>query len=412
MKKHITLLLVFCLYCQFVFPQYSAISGKITDEKAQPLPYVTVQLTTPDSVFVQGVTSNEGGGYTLTNVGPGHYLLLLSSIGYELVALPFRMENTDMTMPDIAMKSSSVALREVKVKAQSIVHLDDRMLVFPEKQQVRHAYTGYDLLDNLMIPSIQVDRQEGKVTTFRGEVTLYINGRKADYQEVKNLRPRDIEKVEYFDAPTGKYAMDVASINYITKKYDTGGYVSADAKQTIGYLNGDYNAAAKVSHKNTSFTVWGGHRMQSYEGTRSIVDETYIFPEYEINKHDETLDGISRTNRQYVYANVENMTDRRTLMGRLGFTRNATPEEWQTLQTIYSHQPTAPLGTYSDRSQTALIPNLQLYGSFKIKNNQRLEASLNGSYSNTVYERTYDEDAFHSYTHAHEDYYNLFANLN
>ena len=413
--SHNKLTLFIAAWCGIFFPlhaQYSTISGKITDEKAQPLPYVTLQLTTPDTVFIQGTTTDEQGNYKLTEVGPGNYLLFLSSVGYKQKVYPFRQENKDQALPDIILKSSSIALQEVEVKAQSFVRLEDRMMVFPEKQQVRHAYTGYDLLDNLMIPGVNVDRQEGKVTTFAGEVTLYINGRQADYQEVKNLRPRDIEKVEYFDTPTGKYSMDVASINYITKKYDTGGYVSADAKQTIGYLNGDYNAAAKVSHKNTSFTVWGGHRMQSYGGTRSIADETYIFPEYEINKHSETLDGLSRTNRQYIQASVENTTDRRTLLAKAGFTRNATPEEWEELQTLYTGQYNREDRAYNAQNQTAISPSLNLYSNFKIKDNQTLEANISGSYSNTLYERSYDENNFHSRTNVSEDYYQLSANLN
>ena len=96
-------------------------------------------------------------------------------------------------MPDIILKSSSVALKEVEVKAQSMVLLDDRMLVFPEKQQVRHSYTGYDLLDRLMIPGLEVDRWSGNVKNFAGTVTLYIDGRKADFREVQSLRPRDVE---------------------------------------------------------------------------------------------------------------------------------------------------------------------------------------------------------------------------
>lgn len=392
--------------------QYSIISGLVADEHAQPLPYVTLQLTTPDSVFIQGTTTDEQGNYKLTGVGPGNYLLLLSSIGYEQKGYPFRMENKDMALPSLQLKSSSVALKEVEVKAQSFVQLEDRMLVIPEKQQARHANTGYDLLYNLMIPSVNVDRMSGKVTTFAGEVTLYIDGRKVDYQEVKNLRPRDIAKVEYFDAPTGKYAMDVASINYITKKYDTGGYVSADAKQTIGYLNGDYNVSTKVSHKNTSFAVWGGHRMQSYEGPRSVGDETYVFPEYEIGKHSETVDGLSRTNRQYIQASVENRTDRRTLLAKAGFTRNGTPESWQTLQTVYSNHPNEVLSTHSAQEQTAVMPNLNLYGNFKIKDNQHLEVHLNNSFSNTRYERSYDEGDFHSFTQVDEGYYRFYGALN
>ncbi len=399
----------------WLFPlqaQYSTLQGRVVDEQSAPLPYVTVRLVTADSVFVQGCTTDEAGVYKLEGVGQGDYLLFFSSIGYAPQTLPFRQENQDSTLPDVVMPGGSVDLQEVEVKAQSVVHLEDRMMIIPDKQQVRHSYTGYDLLDNLLIPGVDVDRQEGKVKNFRGEVTLYIDGRKADFREVQSLRPRDIERVEYFDAPTGKYATDVASINYVTKKYDTGGYVSADAKQTIGYLNGDYNASAKVAHKNTSFSVWGGHRMQRYGGQRVVSDETYLFPGYELGKHGETLDALSRTNRQYLQANVEHRTDRRTLMAKAGFTRNATPEEWQASRTVYSHHPDETLDTYSKQSQTAMMPNMQLYGSFKIKDNQTLEANLNGSYSNTLYERRYDEGTFRSCTQADEDYFNLFGSLN
>lgn len=134
------------------------------------------------------------------------------------------------------LKENSVLLGEVEVKGSSFIRQKDRVLIIPDKQQVKHAFTGYDLLSNLMIPGIDVDRKKGVVATMGGAVTLYIDGRKVDYREVQSLRPRDIEKVEYFDVPTGKYAGDVASINCITRKWKSGGYVSLDANQTIGYL--------------------------------------------------------------------------------------------------------------------------------------------------------------------------------
>ena len=395
----------------FLFAQYSTITGKITDEKAQPLPYVTLQLTTPDSVFIQGTTTEEQGNYKLTEVGPGDYLLFLSSVGYGQKVYPFRQENKDRALPDIILKSSSVALQEVEVKAQSIVQLDDRMLVFPEKQQVRHSYTGYDLLDRLMIPGLDVDRRGGSVKNFAGTVTLYIDGRKADFREVQSLRPRDVEKVEYFEAPTGKYAMDVASINYITKKYTSGGYVSLDARQTIGYLQGDYNASMKINKGNTAFTVWGGHNMTRYGGSHTVSDETYTFPDQSITKHSETTDGLQRSNRQYAQAKVNNRTDRRTMEAKLGFARNANPGSWQTSQTVYDEHDDGNL-TRSEQSQLGISPKMQLYGNFKIQDNQSLETSLGGLYSNTLYERNYDEGNFHSYTHVDEDYYQFSANLN
>lgn len=39
------------------------------------------------------------------------------------------------------------------------------------------------------------------------------------------------------DLLTGKYALDIAAINFVTKQYDSGGYVSLYGAQGIGYLD-------------------------------------------------------------------------------------------------------------------------------------------------------------------------------
>ena len=229
-----------------------------------------------DSTFVQGTVTDSIGCYRLENVQKGNYLLSFSSIGYEAKVYPFAVGDTEKVLPVVYLKENSVLLGEVEVKGSSFIRQKDRVLIIPDKQQVKHAFTGYDLLSNLMIPGIDVDRKKGVVATMGGTVTLYIDGRKVDYREVQSLRPRDIEKVEYFDVPTGKYAGDVASINYITRKWKSGGYVSLDANQTIGYLQGDYNAVSKVSHGNTSYTLFAGHTMYDYNEDDNRSTESYV----------------------------------------------------------------------------------------------------------------------------------------
>ena len=182
------------------------------------------------------------------------------------------------------------------VKGQSIIRKDDRLIIIPDKQQVKHAWTGYDLLYNLMIPGIDVDRRAGTVKTLGGNVTLYINGRKTDYREVQNLRPRDIVRVEFWDVPIGEFAGDVASINYITRPQTTGGYVSMDADQTIGYLKGNYNVAAKVMKENTSYTLYGGHQMQRHDGQETVSEELFHFTENDVARNYETTDGNVKNN--------------------------------------------------------------------------------------------------------------------
>ena len=45
-----------------------------------------------------------------------------------------------------------------------------------------------------MIPGVVVNRKEGAVITSRASATLDINGVKADFHKIQNLRPKDIDK--------------------------------------------------------------------------------------------------------------------------------------------------------------------------------------------------------------------------
>ena len=201
-----------CLSVSSFINAQVAVKGRIADESDKGLAYATVRLLCQDSTFVQGVVTDSIGLYKLENVQKGNYLLSLSSIGYEAKVYPFAVGDTEKVLPVVYLKENSVLLGEVEVKGSSFIRQKDRVLIIPDKQQVKHAFTGYDLLSNLMIPGIDVDRKKGVVATMGGTVTLYIDGRKVDYREVQSLRPRDIEKVEYFDVPTGKYAKDAYAI--------------------------------------------------------------------------------------------------------------------------------------------------------------------------------------------------------
>lgn len=101
-------------------------------------------------------------------------------------------------------------LKEVVINASYLTREDDHISAIPTKEQRKHAVSGYDLLRNLMIPGISVNRTTGSVTTPAGSATIYIDGREVDFREVQSLRPKDIARVEYFDLPTGKYSKDAA----------------------------------------------------------------------------------------------------------------------------------------------------------------------------------------------------------
>ena len=86
---------------------------------------------------------------------------------------------------DTSNVAKTVELDEVVVKASYLTREDDHILAIPTKEQRKHAVTGYDLLNNLMIPGVSVDRTSGDVVTPAGSATLYIDGREAEFREIQ-----------------------------------------------------------------------------------------------------------------------------------------------------------------------------------------------------------------------------------
>ena len=384
------------------------ISGRVLENVNKGIPYVTVRLLdATDTLLVKGTMTNELGEYTIDNVKSGNYLLLFSCIGYSTKFLQLEVIDTNMHIPDVTLQSGNILMDEVIVKGTSFIRKKDHVVIIPDNQSIKHAFSAYDLLNNLMIPTINVNRDTGMVNTWGGTVTLYINGRKADYREIRSLRPKSIEKIEYFDAPSGIYSGDVASINLITKEQLEGGYVGLDALQRVGYLNGDYNVVTKYTLGNTNYTLFAGHNMTEYEGESANRKEAIYFPEFTINRSIITDNDLVKNNQQYAELSFLNKKRKRTLQTKVGLVRKDKPESNRSSSVKYT-------GFYNDSvtsklylEQSSLKPFIKLYGKFQLKKNQDLIMSLSSEYTKTDYTREYSENKYLSYSHIDEKNYSL-----
>ena len=140
-----------------VFAQHT-VSGRLSDcATRQALSYATVRLLQQDSSFVAGTVTDSLGCYQFSEVKDGSYLLAFSTIGYKSQILPVAVRK-DTEFPSVALESDNVLLDDVTVTGRSVIRKKDHLLIIPDKQQVKHAYSGYDLLYNLMIPGITVER--------------------------------------------------------------------------------------------------------------------------------------------------------------------------------------------------------------------------------------------------------------
>lgn len=95
----------------------AAVAGVITDKEGKsPIPGATVVIRGYNSA----VTANEKGYFSITDIKPGVYIVVVSAVGYETKATQVILRNSVTAMEDIELKASANALDEVVVTALGI----------------------------------------------------------------------------------------------------------------------------------------------------------------------------------------------------------------------------------------------------------------------------------------------------
>lgn len=308
------------------------------------------------------------------------------------------------TVKEDSMKAKE--LNEIVVEGSYLTREDDHIVAVPTKQQRKHAVTGYDLLNNLMIPGISVNRKDGSITSPAGLSTIYIDGREVDFREIQSLRPKDIARVEYYDIPSGKFSKDASAINFVLKKQNNGGYTQLDALQGVGYLNGDYNLISKYVIGTKSINLWAGY---SLEDPSSSYSKKEIFD----SEHDNLLRenyqdrNYNRTSEEYLQASISNRGNKYIWMLRGGLS-------WNDKHNIAGNGTVAYILADALQNQTnvnldirnkTLRPSIYFYGLHTISDTKSFDYALDGYYARNDYNRLYNEGYNEYSSIVRENYY-------
>ena len=208
------------ILCLSVFSQISY-TGKLLDENSQPLPYANVVLLSlPDSAFVTGTVSDEGGSFSL-QAEEGNHLVKISSIGYATVYIPA----SSAGLGAVRMAADAQLLNEVVVKADlpKVQLKGDAQVTQIQNTILEKAGTGNDLLNKL--PGVSADG--GSVNVFgAGKSEIYINGRKMrDASELDQLSSDNVKRIEVIRNPGARYDATVkAVIRIYTKRAQGDGF--------------------------------------------------------------------------------------------------------------------------------------------------------------------------------------------
>lgn len=396
--------------CFLFYVHGAIIKGNVSSSDNNAVEYASVRISN-QSGYLKGVTCNNDGAFTFPDMMQGEYELTVSCLGYTTESRVIKISSPDETLTlSFTLTQNDKMLDEVIIKADNVTLTKDGITIIPTKEQTTHAGNGYDLIRNLMIPGVNLDAMKGSVKAFGGDVALYIDGNKADSREIRQLKPSDVKRVEYIEAPTGKYAGENAVINFILKKQDSGGYIAIDALQRIGYNNSDYNLSMKYYDRNTQYTVFAGTDYTSIKGGEQTKNENIFFPDETVSRDYRLLESEKSTNSQYAQFRVRNKNDRRTLRATLNYVREGNPKE----NSLFSM-------TYKKRSQGQEVfqhtdskgqkYTLGLSGSFNLTPKHYLEASASASLSRNDYNYLYNYTDNSVISNTTENLYNFHLNL-
>lgn len=395
MKRIIFGVMLLGCMIQGAFAQNLEIKGLVKDGlNKEPLEFANVVLQTIDSAFVIGTTTDEKGNFALDKVNAGDYLLAVSSLGYETQYVSLNGFNKSVTLGDIPMENASVSLAGVTVSASNTSSRSDRKLVFPSDRQVKASTNGMDLLQQLMLPKIQVNPMSSEIKVpGNGEVQLRINGVKVEIDEIKSLIPSDIIRIEYHDNPGLRYGNAEVVLDYIVRRPETGGSFSVDMNQGINALWGEHSISGKVNHKKSEFGASYRIGPRDFYGLSRDNEEMFHLADGTVLHRTEK--GEPTHGRMFMH----NLSLNYSVQDPDKYLLNATFRYWNNYQPHWDYR--GVLSNQNDQTDYVdmvdlnsgdnKVPALDLYYQRNLKNDQTLVFNVVGTYNRTSTYRLYQE---------------------
>ncbi|MDR3219047.1 MAG: carboxypeptidase-like regulatory domain-containing protein [Dysgonamonadaceae bacterium] len=381
-----------------IFSQQIVLKGKIVDAKTgELLSYATLALLKQDSTFVKGGTSDDKGDFSIAAIAPGDYWLSVSYLGYANSTIKLENLSASIDMEEIYLQQDSQLLNEVVVQANSVINKVDRQIILPRQNQIKASNSGYELLNNLMIPGLHVDPIQNAISAIGGgSVQVRINNIRASVAQVKAIRPADVLRVEYIDDPGVRYADEGVSaiVNFIVKQLETGVSIGIDLQNApfVGFGNDGLSIRANNKKSVFGFDYYLNYR--NYKNRFSDKEEKYLFPNYEMER---TLNGAGRAfgYADHAFEVSYNLTEpeKYVFNAILRDNINHSPNN-DFYYTMEYKNPDIPSVVSDLQAKNEYnMPSLDLYYQLQLPEKQSISINTVGTLIQSNYSRSYSEQA-------------------
>ncbi len=309
-------------------------TGRAVGENGQPVPYANVMLLTPkDSVVITHGATDVNGFFSIPCDRTG-IIAKLSSVGFRTT---FRRCDR-FTLGDIVMPIKEINLKNVTVKPDTRYIDGDKSVFIPSKREKNAAHGGQSLLLSMAIPTIVVNPIDKSITDRTGQgVATFIDYLPATSQQISDLRPQDVLRVEVLDSPADpRFEGALHVINFIMVKYEYGGYTKINASEETVIPSGSVNMSSKFSHKRMTYDVAAGYSFFRSHHDGSSIKTIYGMPEGDVVRDENTTSSLRENHNPYASMRAVYSTEKTTVSNTLGFQYRNSPENYDEIATTFS----------------------------------------------------------------------------
>ncbi|HFK5528352.1 TPA: outer membrane beta-barrel family protein [Elizabethkingia anophelis] len=250
---------LFLIFCQFIYSQQFQLTGKIVDEKNNPIESVEILLIGRDSIAVKSELTDVLGLFSI-HASYGEYTIQVKQMKDVIYSKKILLQH-DYNLGEIKIiKTKNISEVQIEGKKKLIEKKIDR-IVFNVENSV--TATGGDALDALKVtPNVRVQNDQVFIIG-KSKMSIMIDDRLMQFSEeelvnfLRTIKSDDIKSIEVITNPPAKYDAEGNSgiINIKLKKIKKNN-ISGNLKTT--YTQAKYpqgNFGGGLNYQKNKFTI-------------------------------------------------------------------------------------------------------------------------------------------------------------
>ncbi len=288
------------------------ISGVVNTSENEAVDLAIISLfLSSDSILAKTEFTDKDGSYTITNILPGNYFMLIKQIGF----LDYRLDleiNQNKELPVIKLQRDDNFLKEVTVKSNTpfVVRMIDRIVITPDALATNAGSTALEVLEQA--PGILLDNNGTIIFKGRSGVAVYIND-KPSYlsgSELENylrtLPAGSIKSIEIIDNPPARYeaAGNAGIININVKR---GSIKGLYGNTTVSYRRSRYNGSNNsfnLNYNRSKISLYSNIYAGFWENFQDLNINRYYLNENNITQSSFQQNSFNNRNGQYLNGKI------------------------------------------------------------------------------------------------------------